>query len=337
MAACGIAPIDALLSGQGPALAAGATDRIAVGAVQDLLTCQGAQGLPGLLSGSRGVYGPLTTQRVREFQAAASLPQSGAVDTETLRKLVTTRAAAPRVSQAYVTLVLDFAFTGTTRVATITMQYEGGGKFSAANRNTDKAGLSFGLIQWAQKPGRLNELLRAFRQTSAANFVQVFGAGDAALAEGLIAHTAKPRGGTNDLGQTTDPRYDLVSVTWLDRFTAAALDPALQRAQMACAMDAFKRSLTAIRAYAPLIQSERAMAFMLDLANQHGDGGARDIFRTAAPTAAGPALLTAIEDESVRRIERQFGAGSNEAIAGRARRAAFRTSVLLRDTPFSEA
>lgn len=334
MAACGIAPIDALLAGQGQVIAPGATDRLAVGAVQDLLTCHGAQGLPGLLSGTHGVFGPLTTQRVNEFQAAANLPATGSVDAATLRQLVTTRATAPRVSQAYVTLVLDFAFTGTTRVATITMQYEGGGKFSAANRNTDKAGLSFGLIQWAQKPGRLNELLRAFKQTAPANFVQVLGAGDAALADGLIAHTAKPRGGTNDLGRTTDPRYDLVSAPWLDRFAAAALDPELQRTQVACAMGAFRRSLTAIHAYAPSLKSEREVAFMLDLANQHGDGGAGDIFRTVAP-APGRELLAALEDESVRRIGRQFGPGSNEAIAGRARREAFRTSALLGDGPFN--
>jgi peptidoglycan hydrolase-like protein with peptidoglycan-binding domain len=290
-----------------------------------------------LLSATHGTFGPLTTQRVREFQAAARLPQTGVVDAATLKKLVTTPATAPRVSQAYVTLVLDFAFAGTTRVATITMQYEGGGKFSAVNRNTDKAGLSFGLIQWAQKPGRLNELLRAFRQAAPANFVQVFGAGDTALADGLIAHTARPRGGTNNLGQSTNPRYDLVSATWIERFTAAALDPALQRAQVTCAMDAFNRSLAAIRAYAPALKSEREVAFMLDLANQHGDGGARDIFRTVAPASTGPALLVAIEEESVRRIGRQFGEGSNEAVAGRARREAFRTSVLLSDAAFSEA
>lgn len=336
MAQCGIPRIDTLLGGQGQPLTANDADRQAVGAVQDLLLCHGAAGLPGILSNTHGQFGPLTMRRVREFQALAGLPTTGAVDTATLRQLVAKRAIAPRISQAYVTLVLDFAYSGTTRVMTVTTQFEGAGKFAATNRNTDKAGLSFGLIQWAQKPGRLNELLLAFKQKAPMRFTDIFGEGDAALADGLIAHTAKTRGGTNGLGQATDPRFDLIAPPWAARFAAAALDPSLQRIQVSCAMDAFRKSLVAIRAYAQ-VESERGIAFMLDLANQHGDGGAKSIYNAAAPAADEPALLLALEDESVRRIEKQFGEGSKEAVGGRERRRAFRTSPLLADSPFSEA
>lgn len=72
-------------------------------------------------------------------------------------------------------------------------------------------------------------------------------------------------------------------------------------------------------------RSEREIAFMLDLANQHGDGGAKSIVQ-----AAGPQLL-GMENESVKRVAAQFGEGSNEVASTRARRTAFRTSTLLSD------
>jgi peptidoglycan hydrolase-like protein with peptidoglycan-binding domain len=336
MAKCDIPRIDALLDGQGLSFAAGETDRDAVGAVQDLLLCHGAEGLPGLLSPAHGAFGPLTTRRIREFQAAAALAQTGTVDAATLRELVARMPIAPRVSQAYVTLVLDFAWSGTTRLVTLTTQFEGAGRFAAANRNHDKAGLSFGLIQWAQRPGRLNELLKAFRQGAPAQFTAIFGLGDAVLADGLIAHTGKAGGGADANGLTTDPRYDLLSEAWLRRFAASALDLSLQKIQFALAIDAFRRSLVTIRAYATAIVSERGIAFMLDLANQHGDGGARDIYRTAAPAITEAERLRAIENESLRRIANQFGPDSNEVAAGRTRRRAFRTSQLLSDYPFAD-
>ena len=117
MAECGIVRIDALLGGQGQALAANDADKQAVGAVQDLLICHGAAGLPGLLASTHGQFGPLTSQRVRQFQGATQLPQTGMVDRPTLRKLIDLPAALPRVSQAYVALVLDFALGGVRRAS----------------------------------------------------------------------------------------------------------------------------------------------------------------------------------------------------------------------------
>lgn len=78
------------------------------------------------------------------------------------------------------------------------MKFEGGGKFTAFNANTDRAGLSFGLILWAQRPGRLNELLRAFRDKAPEAFVNSLGGGDAALADNLIRHTARASGGVQN-------------------------------------------------------------------------------------------------------------------------------------------
>jgi hypothetical protein len=220
-----------------------------------------------------------------------------------------------------------------TRLMGLTAQFEGAGRFAAANLNTDQAGLSFGLIQWAQKPGRLAELLRAFSKQAPTEFVRILGAGDPALAQGLIVHTSLPRGGTDGTGATTDPDFNLLTDPWITRFRQAALDRALQRAQVQAATDAFDISAQQVRTSAPaLAASERAMAFMLDLANQHGDGGARSIYTAAGAAPAAIAdKLQAMADESVHRVAAQFGAASAEAMSTRNRREAFRTSPLFTD------
>jgi peptidoglycan hydrolase-like protein with peptidoglycan-binding domain len=328
IASCGVQRIDNLLGvASAAAITAGEADAAAVSMVQDFLTCHGYRGLPGPLSTGRGAYGPKTTQCVRDFQQSCGLPVTGNVDQATLRAFIARPAETPVASQGYLTLVLGVQFTGMTRLTSITAQFEGAGRFGAINRNTDKAGLSYGLIQWAQKPLRLNELLRAFRDAEPQRFPQVFAGGDQQLAQRLIAHTAKPRGGTNDQGQTTDPAFDLINEPWLGRFRQAAQDQALQRVQLQTATAAFEASRRQLREYAPGLRTEREIAFMLDLANQHGDGGAKSIF-----LAAGAQLL-AMEKESVKRVAAQYGAGSDEVVSTQARRAAFRTSGILADVP----
>jgi hypothetical protein len=228
-------------------------------------------------------------------------------------------------------MVLDIAFTGMVRLVSLTSQFEGAGLFAAVNRNTDRAGLSFGLIQWAQKPGRLRELLQAFSDRERALYVQIFGGGDEVLAQSLLTHTAGTRGGTDASGHTLDPRFDLVSDEWVSRFREAGTTPALQRVQLDCASAAFTTALTRLQLVAPQLHSERAVAFMLDVANQHGDGGAADILRTVMrPGIAEADLLLAVERESVARVQRQFGDGA-EVRSTENRRSAFRTTTLLSD------
>lgn len=330
MALCGVNRIDDMLGGstQVLPLATGDNDVAAVGAVQDFLACQGYRGMPGPLSSAWGRYGPQTTQAVREFQRDCGLPVSGQVDQSTLRALVERPAPAAMATRGYLALVLDIEYQGITRLMSLTSQFEGAGRFGAVNLNSDRAGLSFGLIQWAQKPGRLNELLRAFSGFAPHEFVRILGGGDADLALRLIQHTAKPRGGTDSLGVTTDPQFDLVVEPWLGRFRAAAQDGTLQKVQVHTATADFASSLAQLRAFAPELTTEREIAFMLDLANQHGDAGARSIRDTVG------AKLIDLAGESQRRVAAQFGANSNEVASTRARRTAFRTSTLLRDAPF---
>ena len=333
MAQCGIPRVDSLLSGAtGVApIAPGDQDRSAVGAVQDLLTGLGQRGMPGLLSPDYGVFGPATSGAVRNFRQQQNLPPQDSVDSQALQTMVQAPASAPIASQVYLSLVLDIPFTGLAKVLSITAQMEGAGKFAALNRNTDRAGLSFGLIQWAQKPGRLAEILGEFSSSSPDDFSRIFGGGDATQSAGLLAHTQKVKGGIDPAtGLTTDPAFDLIAEPWVSRFSQAALFVPFQQVQVRAALKDFGGSLATLRQYASQLQSERAVAFMLDLANQFGDGGARSIYQAVQQAALSEAqLLQAIADESVRRIQDPFKPGTQ------ARRAHFLAATFLSDAPFT--
>jgi len=338
MVPTGIDKIDALWNdAAAPPLAPGETDADAVGVIQDLLIGHTAR-LPGILGANRGVYGPQTQGAVSAFQGHHGQPPTGTVDHDTLHRMVEEIAPSPIAVLGYLALVLDQAWEGYARLVALTAQFEAAGKFAALNRNTDRAGLSFGIIQWAQKPGRLSGLLRAFELASPEQFVTVFGGGDAAVSAGLLAHTAKTLGGVNSLGQTTDPAFDLVNDTWTARFTTAAQDRTWQKTQINEAVTAFRQSCANIRTVAPMARSERALAFLLDVANQHGDGGLRNICTTVVtPALTEQQMMAAVEAESVRRVTAQFGDGSAEARSTQARRDSFRTNTLLSGDPVQEA
>jgi hypothetical protein len=238
----------------------------------------------------------------------------------------------------YITAVLDLPWSGFTRLVALTAQFEAAGRFTARNRNTDRAGLSFGIIQWAQKPGRLNGLLRSFDRAQPERFVQVFGDDDQSLADGLLEHTASPNGGVNAHGQTTSPAFDLVNDIWNDRFIRAGTDRVWQRTQVFEATSAFRSSCNAIRSAAPLIRSERGYAFLLDVANQHGNGGMRNICaKVTRPDQDEEELMAAVARESIRRVRAQFGEDSAAARSTEDRRTRFRESPLLSDQTFEEA
>jgi len=334
MAESGVSQIDDLLGGRTFApLGSANCDPQAAGLIQDLLIGHGFTNLPGVLGRAHGTFGPQTTDAAREFQSRHQLPPTGTIDLATLRSLIDVHAPRPIACRGYLALVLDVAFTGMVRVMGLTTQFEGAGLFTAFNGNTDKAGLSFGLIQWAQKPGRLHELLAAFQAAQPAVFVEILGGGDAATAAQLLAHTAKPRGGTDNGGATTDPSFDLIRDPWKSRFMEAGRSRPLQRVQVDTALAAFSKSLERLHRFAPQIRSERGVAFMLDVANQHGDGGAESIFSKVQARGASEAeLLGAVQQESVARVRAQFGDGP-ETRATQDRREAFRTTALLSDEP----
>jgi peptidoglycan hydrolase-like protein with peptidoglycan-binding domain len=334
MAASGVSSIDDLLAGRAQTvITPGSDDADAVGLIQDLLIGHGFNNLPNVLGLARGKFGPDTTAAVRAFQTGNGLAGTGAVDLPTLQKMLSKPATHARCSRPYLTLVLNVLFTDVLHVMTLTTLFEGGGRFGALNLNTDGAGLSYGLIQWAQKPGRLNELLIAFETDAPALFVEVFGSGDSAGSNGLIVHTARLRGGTNDAGETTDAAFDLIREPWITRFGNAAVRPEFQRIQVNTALAAFMQSWMQFQSLVPQVRSQRGIGFLLDVANQHGDGGLKNILAAVSATGRAEAdLLTAVEAESVARVRAKFGDGKI-LDSTRNRRHAFLTTTLLSDAP----
>lgn len=334
MSKTGIARIDDLLAAKVgvPAIVPGDGDRAAVGAVQELLRSHGFTRLPDMRHSSYGTFGPLTRQSVLAYRAQAGLGEEARVDCALLGNLLTREPATPLANRCYLTQVLNFEWTPLLGVMCLAALSESGGRFDCLNLNTDRCGLSFGIIQWAQRPGRLHEILAAFRAEAPETLEEIVGG--AAEVEGLLAHTARTNGGVNRAtGETLDPRFDLVREPWAGRFRAIGRNRRLQAVQVRTAMEAFRTSLERLKREAKGITSQRGYAFVLDLANQHGNAGALAIYRAVAKPGMGEAeILAAMEKESVRRVAAQYGKTSAEAASTASRRELFRTMPWLSDS-----
>ena len=138
-----IPAIDNLVNNTGGPIGPGAGNA-EVGAIQDLLRGHGYRQMPGIRTPGRGSFGKKTRKAIADFRVKQGLPPGTVVDREVLLKLVQAPATEPIVSQAYVTLALDFDFTPMIKLVSLVSIVEGGGKFAALNLNTDRAGLSFG-------------------------------------------------------------------------------------------------------------------------------------------------------------------------------------------------
>jgi peptidoglycan hydrolase-like protein with peptidoglycan-binding domain len=310
-------------------------DAEVVGVIQDLLIGHGYR-LPGIIGLNRGVFGPQTQGAVAAFQGEDDQEPTGDVDHKTLHRMSEKLAVSPLAACGYLAFALDTEWSGFVRLVGLTAQFEAAGKFTATNLNSDNAGLSFGLIQWAQKPGRLNEILRAFERAQPDRFIAVFGSGVKATADGLLAHTAKPRGGVDPGGRTTDPKYDLVNGIWRARFVSAGQDRVWQKTQINEAVTAFRRACERLGSFAAVARSERAVAFVLDVANQFGECGLENICASCVQAGMDEAaMMQAVKAETVRRVRKQFGDG-NEVKSTETRREQFLTTKLLSDSPFEE-
>jgi peptidoglycan hydrolase-like protein with peptidoglycan-binding domain len=309
-ATSGIPSVDALYSGAAAPPIGPDADPAAIGAIQDLLSGHGFTGLPNLAASAYGVFGPKTTAALRSFQAAHGLPPRDLVDAPVLSKLIREPAADARASRVYVSLALELGYSSMLKTVCLVAQMEGMGRFGALNRNTDRAGLSFGIIQWAQRPGRLAEILGAFCVADTELFARHFGDGDAALAQALLRHVRQPGGGVSPDGRTTNPSFDLVEEPWVSRFRAAAHERAFQPVQFQTAMAAFERSLNSIRRATPEAVTERSVAFLLDLANQFGDAGAARLCQQCRRAGMSESdLLSAVADRSVAAMPANFQPG----------------------------
>jgi len=143
------------------------------------------------------------------------------------------------------------------RVINRVSKHEGG--HDALNLNADGAGLSFGIIQWAQKPGTLGVLLGEFQKADPARFVRVFGAQATRM---LSLAEAGSLSAIHGVYLWQEP--------WVSRFRAAGRDPVFIAVQNRLAREDkhFRGAVLAAKALG--VETERSMALMYDTAVQQG-------------------------------------------------------------------
>lgn len=138
------------------------------------------------------------------------------------------------------------------------------GTYDSLNLNTDGAGLSFGILQWAQLPGALGELLAEMYRTDPARFAACFGPAYPQLLEVTRRGSLEPVSGAV-----------LWAEPWISRFRAAGRDPVFRAVQdRLAARGTYMRA--AIDAAQTLgVPTERGLALTFDTAVQQGPQAAR--------------------------------------------------------------
>jgi hypothetical protein len=149
----------------------------------------------------------------------------------------------------------------------------GAGGYSAVNPNLDGAGLSWGMLQWAQVPGSLGVLLRKLYDRMPGKFEALFGGPE--LARQLLQVTST-KGSMAPVGGVV-----LWAEPWLARFKAAGADPDVQAVQLEEAATG-EHMLGALAVANTLgIKTDRSMSLFFDAAIQQGPAGAMSAARRA--------------------------------------------------------
>jgi hypothetical protein len=329
---CGNATIDGLLAGNPSVRPLFPGDNApAIGYLQDLLRGHGYRFLPDPRAASWGSYGPETSMAVTDYRRKHGLdPSKDRAGSGLLRDLIIRPALKATLGPAYIPLVLDAAFTPILRFVWLTSLFETGGVFETLNLNTDQCGLSFGILQWSQKPGQLHKLLEACSTREPAEWTRII-AGGSAAANAILEYTAKPNGGLDARGWAIDPAFELTKDPWRSKLQALGTSLPMQRVQLSLASESYRAELARETAWASKTTSERGFAFLLDLANQFGPGRVEQHYKLAAqPGADEAAILQAMEEAFTAIASLQFQPQV------RARREFFRTTTLLSDQGISE-
>lgn len=316
-------------------------DALSVGLIQDLLLGH-KYVVPGLRSSLHGKITAGTKKALKAFRAKHSISVGPGVlvDHKTLVKLVDEPAPDPVASVGYVALKLNLDRTDAIFVLTLVAAFEGRGKFAAINPNTDRQGLSFGLIQWAQSRKRLSQIVEAFKAPNNLTlFNSIFGGEQTAKgmadhvklgAAGLCSKKDIATGGNckdKKVGTSKNKDFELTDAVWQARFAAAGRNPVFQKVQVREALKDIQKNVATIRGYATAITSVRGLAFMIDLSNQHGPfvgkhkTGAKAIYQKSfAPGMTEQQVLEKMRDESVRIVKKLYGEKSAEARSTQDRR-----------------
>jgi hypothetical protein len=307
MVASLIREIDDLLDSSGPPITS-SSSKAAKGAVQDLLRGHGFSRVPIVSSSLYGEWKKRTNQALVSFckvHRPAAIVEGNVpkVDRETLLTLLNVAPKNPIASQVYVTRVLNLPFTGLNRLACLVAIGEGLGTFSAICLNTDRAGLSLGLIQWAQYPERLKELLEAVPK---ARLIEVMGSEE--IAKKVVAHSKlrgespKVRGGVKRSdGKPNDPAMDFTVGDWPSKFSRLCRFNDVQVAQIQLAAAAFQAERAKFDVVSTSAKSERLVAYLLDVANQFGKPASK-FYKAAIDQGGLPTELRAEGIEIIRRV-----------------------------------
>jgi hypothetical protein len=176
-------------------------------------------------------------------------------------------------------------------------------------------GLSWGFVQFTQDSGALGQVLSAMHQRDAAAFRRTFGDGSDQLlsvtnAPGPTSRQRPPRGArVQPVGG-----QDLWDEPWLARFRAAGAHPPFQAAQNEVAARIY---IEPIRSFARALglDSQRALAMVVDRAVQQGPAGARRWIVEAAGPLGTEALyqsaLRALGHSDLRSFQRAAGLGDD--------------------------
>jgi murein DD-endopeptidase MepM/ murein hydrolase activator NlpD len=210
--------------------------------------------------------------------AAAFAPRTAAPAAQAQRPAPASGVGSASAPQAASDSLKAFGLTETTvdQILDRTSRYEG--EYTSLNRNTDKAGLSFGFIQFAQKPGSLGQVLGAMARKNPAKFSQIFGS---EAQEMLKVVTKGPDHGVDAQGRATNPRFDLTREPWLSRFEAAGRDPEFQGVQRQVARKHYFNPMLEV-AQQHGIKSPEGLSMLFDTSVQQGRNGMERILRHAA-------------------------------------------------------
>jgi hypothetical protein len=326
---CGNLTIDGLLAGNPSVRPLFPGDNApAIGYLQDLLRGHGYKFLPDPRATAWGSYGSETSMAVTDYRRKHGLdPSKDRAGSGLLRDLIIRPALKAALGPAYIPLVLDVAFTPILRFVWLTSLFETGGAFETLNLNTDQCGISFGILQWSQKPGQLHKFLEACSAREPAEWARIF-AGGSMAGNAILDYTAKPNGGLDARGWAIDAAFELTKDPWRSKLQALGTSLPMQRVQLDLASEAWRAELDRENGYASKTTSERGFAFLLDLANQFGSGRVEQQYKRAAlPGVAEGAILKAMEDAFTAIAKLQFQPQV------RARREFFRTTALLSDQP----
>jgi len=152
------------------------------------------------------------------------------------------------------------------RVIARVSQHEGG--YESLNRNTDGAGLSVGILQWAQKPGSLGTLLTAMQHADPTEFARIFGPSWQRLIAVTKAGSLAPVDGEV-----------LWKRPWTTRFKEAGRHEVFRAVQRRLAREGshFRGAIDAARILG--VATERSMALFFDTSVQQGPDAAKKVAR----------------------------------------------------------